>query len=114
MSDLAWMRHPLAELCGFRYDVDDQCFRHESGEWINGLGWDPTKNVAQAIRCLEALRPEWDIEVFSFEDWVVTLQLKSLDREKLQEADASLPRAICLSIATALGWEAPTNNGGTT
>ena len=114
MSNLVRMRPRLAELCGLvrsKGIVDD--FYTDKGIFAFGANdnyrqvWRPDFDAAQAIRCLEAMRPAWDIEIFIFEDWVVTLQLKNLNTKKTQEADTSLPRAICLAIAAALGWEDP-------
>lgn len=107
MTDLAWMRPKLAELCGLQRD--------DVGGWyypstVRGLcgetvrDWRPDEDVAQALRCLEATNGYWDVsrtdggyEAAVFIDGIGTHHAK----------DASIPHTICLAIAAAFGWEAP-------
>lgn len=114
MSDLAWMRPKLAELCGAQlnsstvidhYEFSDACL-------IKLSRWRPDENVAQAIRCLEALPKIFRIEIVKWEQdsryWSVTLWDLSLAPNGLYgHDDLSLTCGICLAIAAALSWEKP-------
>ncbi len=93
------MRPKLAELCGIKEDPGNPLDRPLS----SGL-WRPDEDVAQAIRCLESLGPEWSwtirrrevsiTNVFNLDPWTPT---------HLGFSD-SIPRNICLAISAALGW----------
>lgn len=100
MSDLAWMHERLAELCGIN-------LRTNSKLWAT---WSPTTDVAQAVRCLEAMKWAWFTVGRAAEGWTA-MCYETPDhyekREYFEAEDQSLPRAICLAIAAALGWEAP-------
>lgn len=106
MMDLSWTRPKLAELCGLTLmdGRDDERYRvHPSG-----MAWEPDEDVAQAVRCLEAMnRPVslwWPIN--PVEGWVGQGWAVSIGNPEDAHTGTTLPRAICLAIAAALGWEA--------
>lgn len=82
MTSLAWMRPKLAELCGPHFSLD---------------GWRPDEDVAQAIRCAVAAGFPFSINYDSEYHF-------QIDRRG-GAYSASLPRAICLGIAAAMGWK---------
>lgn len=109
-SSLAWMRPKLAELCGLaRFD----------------LYWRPDEDVAQAVRCWEALLESGeyccaDIRKPICEGWEVVLRRVAHDEDHEKPfvcvggngSTKTLPEIICLAIAAALGWEPPKAGGG--
>lgn len=111
MTDIAWMRPKLAELCGlFRYAphngppyyaVPDQLPCRKVYEWR------PDDDVAQAVRCLDVLaqrdRFGWKLSPTNRGRYVCDITRPSL-HHVFNDGD-TLPRAICLAIAAALGWE---------
>lgn len=103
MSDLAWMRSKLAKLCG----VNPQSILYDGPS----IYWKPDEDVAQAIRCLEAMNchPKLTRSVDHFDfQWNVWIGV--LNGEKWTEGKVthkSLAVAIVLAIAAALGWEKP-------
>lgn len=91
MSDLSWMRPLLAKLVG---DAEPNAY---------------DEDVAQAIRCLEALQAQswrWAIECENGSSDVQLRNPETLMRTRSLGSE-SLPRAICLAIAAALQWEEP-------
>lgn len=103
MSDLAWMRPKLAELCGLR--LWKGTFHDDTrGDWVQ---FRPDQDVAQTVRCLEAMRARgWDWNLDHRADWAPRCHLASMTCD-IWEADASICIAACLAIAAALGWEKP-------
>lgn len=110
MTSLAWMRPKLAEMCG--YSVRHDCLYlehdlHETNFVMSMNYWRPDEDMAQAIRCLEAMHKNeqyhWRIEQ------AVTGILCSITTRRLMHlfrvADKA-PSAICSAIAAAMGWEA--------
>lgn len=107
MTDLSWMRPKLAELCGVRV-VDG--FEWPKGSMEFSDVWRPDLDVAQAIRCLEASKRELSVGYRPFnhfaDDSINDKPWCSWDSERrIWEVTPS--RAICLAIASALGWEKP-------
>lgn len=126
MSDLAWMRPKLAELCGWLTLPEDPHWYSEppdrEGFHNNIVGvdeWRPDEDVAQAVRCLEAWRDQtmgdWIIEskpvAGEMAYWVELAPFAETPNPKRLLLDGPLPRAICLAIAAALGWEKPGTEG---
>jgi hypothetical protein len=109
---LVWMRPRLAELCGLKYEwVSD-----DSIEYFVGLDrWRPDKDVAQAIRCLDAwsekVSGEWTINrrhVAGEPAYNVRLEPTCVEWTTIRRLlDGSMQRAICLAVAEAMGWEEP-------
>jgi hypothetical protein len=104
MTDLAWMRPKLAELCGLdpytdRREPDKPCY-------VGLTYWHPDEDVAQAVRCLEAMRKNYLTRLTGPTKAFWRCDLIN-DYSAWVEVDESLPRAICLAIAAALGWEKP-------
>ncbi len=108
MSDLAWMRPKLAELCGLRTDEQGD-YRDPKDNARYPFGWRPDEDVAQAVRCLEALGLEYA--------WTIRQREVTLRRLIGPDWDpewnpthiaftASISHNICLAIAAALGREA--------
>lgn len=117
MSDLAWMRPKLAELCGLtvhKNEVDFLLVQKADEPLSSYFLFQPDVDVAQAVRCLEALKfdcgvlrrtqivgagPFWDCWIQAFIE---------PEGHPTCRAHLTAPGAICLAIAAALGWEAPT------
>lgn len=119
MSDLAWMRPKLAELCGLKsretvpYVITDYLL---NGDYFCGVpSWRPDLDIAQAVRCLEALQRHRDfccikIGLYVGEGWEVKLWTHTSSHDKAVacvDQKSSLAETICLAIAAALGWEKP-------
>jgi hypothetical protein len=97
-ANLAWMRPKLAELCGLGKRVGVQ---YEDG--TGKLDWRPDTSVEQAIRCLEAFEAGMICKTPG-QWWYVYLYPPNESHSVSVQA-AELPRAICLAIAAAMGWE---------
>ena len=97
VSDLSWMRPKLAELCG--HTVSYLCSEYDRGLVCGD--WRPDEDVAQAVRCLEAMKRCIDLQF----DVVWHAQI-GIEQFTIR-SDISLPRAICLALAAALGWDKP-------
>ncbi len=108
MSDLAWMREPLAKLCGAHAeDLSPVVWVEELG--CRYIAWLPDEDIAQAMKCLEAMRK-------TFGHWwfltpctagVAPAPTLAAGPQIGFEPDAlyAMPRAICRAIARALEWE---------
>ncbi len=101
MSDLAWMRPKLMTLCGL-----------DPLSWGSPLSmWRPDEDVAQAIRCLEALRPSlsWSLGVAQNPgDRFVCIASEDEPGLSVIVYKGTISQATCLAIAVALGWEKET------
>ena len=93
MSDLSWMHIRLAELCGINLRTDSKL-------WAT---WSPTTDVAQAVRCADALRERdgcsWSLRHGS----MYAAKIEDQDEPQAEFADTAA-RALCLAISQALGW----------
>lgn len=121
MSDLAWMRPKLAELCGIEQRFGNEIHPHPNDEsvfgWFDADGkfvchrdsWRPDEDVGQAIRCLEALDLPTQINNTTHKPrkWLVSVWKDQDGCDAVDLEDGKLPRAICLAIASALAWEKP-------
>lgn len=89
MSDLKWMRPRLAELVG---DAEPKAY---------------DEDVAQAVRCLEALRPRGLTASLALcgDGWSLSVRMKRGNRALAHKRGDALPSTVCLAIAAALGWE---------
>ncbi len=102
MTSLSWLRPRLAELCGLeKYPV-----------WVGGVQqyvggrWAPDESVEQAIRCLEAMRKNWDARLdCASEHWSIELHAKHYSYRNAYGKDPSLARCIVLAIAASLNWK---------
>jgi hypothetical protein len=109
VTDLAWMRPKLAELCGMKphgawYRIGD-----DASLDLHIDDWRPDEDTLQAIRCLERLNRTTEIEFrpSGKSQWYVLFTPeKDGDSAPWAQAD-TLPHAICRTIAAALGWEKP-------
>lgn len=129
MSDLAWLRPKLAELCGFRAEG---AFYWTAGVDVIAAGyvyqigdWRPDEDVAQAIRVLEAAANKDVFDNFLIEgdgvtlskrepqndgpEWVPDKEWKASSPQTANDAWAdAIAREICLAIASALNLQLPT------
>lgn len=111
MSDLAWARPKLAELCG--YATTAGYYVHKDYKRNLEIGnWEPEKRVDQAIRCLEALRPAWQclVDQNYMDGWCVELVEKvptGRGTILVDDPKNTLPQNIVLAIIAAMQWEAP-------
>lgn len=111
-NDLAWMRPKLAELCGYRLRQNsngDQFYQVSETEGILLELFRPDEDVAQAVRCLEAVKGDTcETSITSAgAGWHVTLvfpEAPGLARQIVKHG-FTMQEAICLAIAAALGWE---------
>ncbi len=123
MSELlSYLREPLAKLCGFclhdpgriiavnRDQVE--CRRCEEmidrKVYFEQMSWAPQEDVAQAIRCLQALGIEWSWTIRRMEVSITNIIRTAEDTlgnpTHLAFTD-SIPQNICLALASALGIE---------
>lgn len=96
-DDLSWLRPKLAELCGFS-------LKRETFYWA------PDEDVDQAVRCLEAFAMDTQHVELSWSGaaWYCVMQIPLKTGEsRVITQHGPMPRAICLAIAAALGWEKP-------
>ncbi len=113
-SSLSWLRPRLAGLCGIKVDARG----YVDGNFIQDFNtlvpkWRPDEDVAQAIRCLEAIpvgpgdettiRRVQDIHNLDRNAWFV--RVKRGYNQNTYVEPQSLPRAICLAIAASLNWK---------
>lgn len=110
MTSLAWMRPKLAELCGVEHWTKDDCcyFSTRVSIDLHVEEWHPDEDVAQALRCLEALcyRSQIDYDPSSeSRAWGVSI-FQAEDISPFS-AGSSLSSAICHAIAAAMEWEEP-------
>ena len=118
MSNLAWMRPKLAELCGLTAEDSSYWYDpNDAGRVVCMLkDWRPDEDVAQAVRCLERLPKSFRVELLRLETgygWSGTLMdtpkyfaTRYTDGVYGSDSD-TLPHTICLSIAAAFGWKKP-------
>ncbi len=122
MTDLAWMRPKLAKLCDVSLTASGDIDDYESDLSGVRIWWRPDEDVAHAVRCLEASFGDASRTAFKLEKedlwptgyrWKVFIFRKSVNGSEtisLCMWAATIPRAICLAIAAALGWT-DTNSG---
>lgn len=109
MTDLAWTRPKLAELCGlkaWKVDPDFDVYRVVSSNTESGeQDWRPDDDVAQAVRCLEALHAESFRRIdYQGDVWTVVIYPVQGFLTSGEGQDRALPRAICCAIARSSGW----------
>lgn len=107
MSDLAWMRPKLAELCGLYRLGDEHVYRGSQLLEVTTETWRPDEDVAQAVRCLEALGQQFDMVRESVGWMVRCFRPDNSPVVVTTFLPKTLPQTICLAIAAALGWEKP-------
>lgn len=101
-DNISWMRPKLAELCGLEYFALTELVRTTGGRHVN---WRPDEDVAQAIRCLEALSSEWSWSIRRGDVMVKNIvRDDELNPTHIAFAE-SIPHNICLAIADALDWK---------
>ncbi len=110
MSDLAKYRERLAEIAGVTA-FNSSFEQYEPSTWVDSTGehkgrWRPDEDVAQAIQCLEAMRPNWRATLAMFAgNQVWRVEIDGHRYFKTQENN--LPAAIVSAIVAALGWAEP-------
>lgn len=107
MTDLAWMRPKLAELCGVKITSDHYIDGNHAQDWsLMPTKWRPDEDAAQAVRCLEAMHWEsWHTLQRREGQWSVkVLPVNGIHGSGVAR-DALLTHAICFAIAAALEWK---------
>ncbi len=106
MTDLAWMRPKLAELCGFGTG-DISLYEKTTGQIVDILSddWRPDEDLVQSIRCLEAMRDtkQASYEIHRAHRWRVEISGYAACYGNITAE--LLPKAIVLAIAASLNWK---------
>lgn len=105
MTDLAWMRPRLAELCGLSPRMAFELPMYDSrDETMPQSMWRPDLDAAQAVRCLDAVLQKHNAHATIDRGRLWFVEIDGGVRIWAKMGDSSFPRAICLAIAQAMDW----------
>lgn len=96
-------RQNLAELAGVKLNEYGEYFPEPEQNHVEI--WWPDEDVAQAVRCLEAMRPKWEIEITtpSAKTWEVFVPASSLGSRLAPRSSPYCGNLVCAGEAGRYG-----------